>query len=179
MNVHPEQGISPLCQAAAVDALEVIDHCLEMGASIDFDGSSYGSALMAACANCRLKAVKHLVRHGASIVYHGEFGITSAIKAADGHAKITAWLLVGQFTEQTKLEYSSPQDPTIAPSIRPWSGIQEWPMKLTGYDEREPDEPLVEYVGRLAEIRDWMRGRMLPLRKDPLAGLDNPVCYRI
>ncbi|KAI8948151.1 hypothetical protein F4801DRAFT_471181 [Xylaria longipes] len=45
MNLHPEKGISPLCQAAAIDSLHVIDHCLEMGADIDFEGSSYGSAL--------------------------------------------------------------------------------------------------------------------------------------
>ncbi|KAI1161157.1 hypothetical protein F5B18DRAFT_462870 [Nemania serpens] len=45
MNLHPEQGISPLCQAAAIDDVEVVDCCLEMGAEIDFDGSSYGSAL--------------------------------------------------------------------------------------------------------------------------------------
>ncbi|KAI0871719.1 hypothetical protein GGS24DRAFT_503531 [Hypoxylon argillaceum] len=112
MNLHPEHGISPLCQAAAIDALEVIDRCLEMGASIDFEG-------MAACANCRLKAVKHLVRRGASIVYHGDFGLTSAIEMANGHKKIIAWLLVRQFTEQQKLEYPVSQDPTSVPPVRP------------------------------------------------------------
>jgi ankyrin repeat protein len=45
MNLHPEQGRSPLCQAAAIDALRIIDRCLEMGADIDFEGSSHGSAL--------------------------------------------------------------------------------------------------------------------------------------
>lgn len=45
MNLHPDQGMSPLCQAAAIDGLDIIDHCLEMGADIDFEGSSYGSAL--------------------------------------------------------------------------------------------------------------------------------------
>jgi hypothetical protein len=45
MNLHPEQGISPLCQAAAIDAVHIIDRCLEMGANINYEGSSYGSAL--------------------------------------------------------------------------------------------------------------------------------------
>ncbi|KAI1121257.1 hypothetical protein F5Y10DRAFT_256692 [Nemania abortiva] len=179
MNLHPEQGISPLCQAAAIDALDIIDHCLEMGASIDFDGSSYGSALMAACANCRLKAVKHLVRRGASIVYHGEFGVTSALEMADGHKKIIAWLLVGQFTEQPKLEYPVLQDPNDALLFRPWSGCSQKPMRLVGYNERQPNESLKDYIFRLAALRNWMRGKALPLHRDPLAGLFNIVCYQI
>ncbi|KAI0857775.1 ankyrin repeat-containing domain protein [Xylaria cubensis] len=180
MNLHPEKGISPLCQAAAIDSLDVIDRCLEMGADIDFDGSSYGSALMAACANCRLKAVKHLVRCGASIVYDGQLGRTSAIEMANGHKKIIAWLLVGQFTEQTKLEYPIFEDPKNAPSIRYWSGIEQKPMRLTGYYERRPHESLKDYVFRLAEIRLEMQGIALPLhKKDPLTSLSDNVCYQI
>lgn len=45
MNLHPDHGISPLCQAAAIDSLDIVDRCMEMGAEIDFEGSSYGSAL--------------------------------------------------------------------------------------------------------------------------------------
>ncbi|RWA07801.1 hypothetical protein EKO27_g7305 [Xylaria grammica] len=172
-------GISPLCQAAAIDSLDVIDHCLEMGADIDFDGSSYGSALMAACANCRLKAVKHLVRRGASIVYHGEFGLTSAIEMANGHKKIIAWLLVGQFTEQIKLEYCDADGPNNTTPTRHWSGIQQKPMRLIGYCERQPHESLKDYIFELAGIRDDMRGKALPLHRDPLAGLFNIVCYQI
>ncbi|KAI0185482.1 hypothetical protein EV127DRAFT_441261 [Xylaria flabelliformis] len=180
MNLHPEKGISPLCQAAAIDSLDVIDRCLEMGADIDFDGSSYGSALMAACANCRLKAVKYLVRCGASIVYDGQLGRTSAIEMANGHKKIITWLLVGQFTEQTKLEYPIFEDPNNTPLVRHWSGIQQRPMRLTGYDERQPHESLKDYVFRLAEIRLDMQGIALPLhKKDPLASLSDILCYQI
>ncbi|KAI0418232.1 ankyrin repeat-containing domain protein [Xylaria grammica] len=179
MNLHPEKGISPLCQAAAIDSLDIIDHCLEMGAAIDFDGSSYGSALMAACANCRLKAVKHLVRRGASIVYHGEFGLTSAIEMANGHKKIIAWLLVGQFTEQIKLEYRDADGPNNTAPIRHWSGFQQKPMRLIGYNERQPHQSLKDYIFKLAEIRDDMRGKALPLHRDPLAGLFNIVYYQI
>ncbi|KAI3319861.1 hypothetical protein HD806DRAFT_250838 [Xylariaceae sp. AK1471] len=180
MNLHPEKGISPLCQAAAIDALDVIDRCLGMGADIDFEGSSYGSALMAACANCRLKATKHLVRRGASIIYHGQFGITSAIEVANEHRKIISWLLVGQFTEQPKLDYPMVQDPDDVPPIRPWSGNQQKPMRLTGYRGRQPNESLKNYIFRLAGIRTAMRGKALPLhRQDPLAGLFNIVCYQI
>ncbi|KAJ3577762.1 hypothetical protein NPX13_g2797 [Xylaria arbuscula] len=180
MNLHPDRGISPLCRAAAVDSLSVIDHCLEMGASIDFDGSSYGSALMAACANCRFEAVQYLVRRGASIVYYGELGLTSAIKMANGHKKIIQWLLVGQFTEQAKLEYNKLQDPNDDLPLRCWSGIQETSMRLTGDQERQPDESLESYVFRLSEIHRDMRGRALPLhQRDPLAGLFNVVRYRV
>ncbi|KAI0533732.1 hypothetical protein GGR58DRAFT_521197 [Xylaria digitata] len=180
MNLHPAQGISPLCRAAAIDALDIIDRCLEMGASIDFEGSSYGSALMAACTNCRLKAVKHLVRRGASIVYHGELGLTSAIEMANGHEKIIRWLLVGQFSEQAKLEYCTSQDLNNSPPLRDWSGIQEVSMRLTGYRERRPEESLWSYIFRLSEIRRAMRGQVLPLhQRDPLAGPPNTVRYQI
>ncbi|KAI0509025.1 hypothetical protein F5B22DRAFT_638389 [Xylaria bambusicola] len=180
MNLHPDQGISPLCRAAAVDALLVIDRCLEMGARIDFEGSSYGSALMAACANCRLRAVKHLVKRGASIVYHGECGLTSAIQMANGHEKIIRWLLVGQFIEQPKLEYCTFQDLNNSPPLRCWSGIQEESMRLTGHYERRPNESLLSYISRLSTIRRDMRGRALPLHQgDPLTGLFNIVRYQV
>ncbi|KAJ8129274.1 hypothetical protein O1611_g4358 [Lasiodiplodia mahajangana] len=180
MNLHPEQGISPLCQAAAIDELEIVDHCLEMGASIDFDGSSYGSALMAACANRRLKAVKHLVRRGASITYCGELGVMSAIEMANGHKKIIAWLLVGQFIEQPKLEYPIYQDPNGVRLLRPWSGILQKPMRLVGGRARQPDESLHDQILYLAVVRDAMRGKALPLhQRDPLEGLSNVVCYQI
>ncbi|KAI0197801.1 ankyrin repeat-containing domain protein [Astrocystis sublimbata] len=180
LNLHPREGISPLCQAAAIDLLDVIDRCLEMGAKIDFEGSSYGSALMAACANCRLKAVKHLVRRGASIVYNGEFGEASAIVMANGHVKIIAWLLVGQFTEQLKLEYQISEDPDDAPPLRYWSGIREERMPLNGFRERRSNESLKKYVYRLAKIREEWRGRALPIHnRDYFANFTNIVCYRI
>jgi hypothetical protein len=134
---------------------------------------------VAACANCRLKAVKHLVRRGASIVYHGQLGLTSAIKMANEHRKIIPWLLVGQFTEQSKLAYPTFQNLNGFAPVRPWSGIQQKPMRLTGYRERQPEESLEDYVFRLSEIRTYMRGKALPLHRDPLAGLDNIVCYQI
>jgi hypothetical protein len=104
----------------------------------------------------------------------------SAIQMANGHTKIISWLLVGQFTEQLRLEYPMIQALDDVSLIRPWSGIQQKPMRLTGYRERRPDESLRDYIIRLASIRNEMRGKVLPLhRQDPLEGLYNIVCYNI
>lgn len=138
------------------------------------------SWIVAACANCRLKAVKHLVRRGASIVYHGELGLTSAIQMANGHQKIIQWLLVGQSTEQAKIEYSAFQDPDNTETLRHWSGIQEASMRLTGYCERKPGRSLREYISRLSGFRRDMRGRALPIHQgNPLEGLFNIVRYQV
>jgi hypothetical protein len=133
-----------------------------------------------ACAYSRLRAVKRLVRRGAAIVYHGQYGLTSAIQKLNGHGKITAWLLVGRFTEQRKLEDPNTQDCIEFSSLHPWSGPQQKPMRLTGFRERKLHESLRDYVFRLARIRKYMRGKVLPPhRVDSLTGLTDLVCYEI
>lgn len=100
---------------------------------------------------------------------------------ANGHRKIIQWLLVGQFTDQAKLEsYCTFQGLEDGSPLRYWSGIQEQSMRLTGYHERRLNESLRSYLSRLSTIRRDMRGRALPLhQRDPLAGLFNIVRYKV
>jgi hypothetical protein len=87
----------------------------------------------------------------------------SCLKAAQGSANITHWLLVGRFTEQKKIA----QNPEILESgrgdaIKHWAGITKADLVITGHHERQPSESSYQYFVRLQQIRREMRGRQVP-----------------
>lgn len=159
MNLQPERGISPLCRASSRGIREIMENCLTMGAEIDFEGCSLGSALMIACACGRLDAVKLLVRRGAAISYVGKNGLTSAVIAARRSKTVLVWLLVGQFNEQRRLNYG---DETSFASgknreIRSWSGIGQAALRLIGRREMQPHESSFDYAVRLLVMRQKVK----------------------
>jgi hypothetical protein len=88
----------------------------------------------------------------------------SCLRAAQGSAKITKWLLVGRFTEQTKIAYN----PEVLKSggddaVKHWAGITKAELVITGPHERQPSESSYQYFARLQRIRREMRGRQVPL----------------
>ncbi|KAI4240286.1 MAG: hypothetical protein L6R40_005222 [Gallowayella cf. fulva] len=58
---------------------------LDWGASIELEGSTHGTPLMAACASGRLAAVKLLIARGAKISYVKDGQLFSAFLAANYH----------------------------------------------------------------------------------------------
>lgn len=163
MNLQPERGMSPLCRASSRGMLEITENCLTMGAEIDFEGCSLGSALMIACACGRLDAVKFLVRRGAAISYVGRNGLTSALVAGHRSKKILAWLLVGQFTEQGRLNCDDkPSSSSTASEIQPWSGIQKMALQLVGWREMQPHESSLQYAKFLLKLKRKLRGEVIP-----------------
>lgn len=133
MNLEPERGISPLCRAASRGIMEIMENCLTMGADIDFEGCSLGSALMIACACGRLDAVKFLVQRGAAISYVGKAGLTSAVAAGRRSKTVIAWLLVGQFNEQRRLENGiNASSWSEDREVRQWSGIGKTDFRFEG-----------------------------------------------
>lgn len=165
MNLQPERGISPLCRASSRGILEIMENCLTMGAEIDFEGCTLGSALMIACACGRLDAVKFLVRRGAAISYVGKGGLTSAVLAGRRSKGVIAWLLVGQFNEQHRLNGGTraPSDSGVEAEIRPWSGIGKAAFPLVGSLEIRRGESSLDYATRLSDLRREMRGVVVPL----------------
>ncbi len=163
LNLQPERGISPLCRASSRGMLEIMENCLTMGAEIDFDGCSLGSALMIACACGRLDAVKLLVRRGAAISYIGERGPTSAVVAGHRSKKIIAWLLVGQFNEQRRLkgDENPSSDPGVNTECQLWSGIRTAPLRLYGRREMRPHESSFDYAVRLSALKQDLRGTVI------------------
>ncbi|KAI4602530.1 hypothetical protein KJ359_009778 [Pestalotiopsis sp. 9143b] len=168
-NLQPNRGWSPLCLATCTDAIEVMEHCFEMGAEVDFEGSPYGSALMAAAAMNRIESVKFLVRRNASIFYTGKHGFTSAVMAEVTPQRVVEWLLVKGFQDQGKLEETSDshgaaEDSSDVRARLSWCPIRIQ-LRLNADFERQPHESLFAYLRRLAIIKKQMRGRIVPVPK--------------
>jgi ankyrin repeat protein len=165
-NLHPEHGWSPMCLATCSDDTLVMASCLEMGADINFEGSPYGSPLMAAAFSNRLKSVKFLVRNGAAICYEGKGGFKSAVIIGKRCQKVIEWLIMGRFRDQEKLEaVPDPSDevgipPRVATGV--WSSMVA-PLRLIGDFERQPHESSFDYLLRLVVIKRDMRGKVVPL----------------
>ncbi|KAK6212485.1 hypothetical protein LQW54_005259 [Pestalotiopsis sp. IQ-011] len=183
-NLHPNRGWSPLCLATCTDDIEVMKHCLEMGAEIDFEGSPYGSALMAAAGMNRIESVKFLVRHNAAIFYMGKQGFTTAVIAADTSQRVIDWLLVKRFQDQGKLEATSGSNRVVDDSSnaslrRSWcpTKIQ---LRLNADFERQPHESLLAYLRRLTIIEKQMRGRIVAVPKPEfIARSEISIVYQI
>lgn len=156
-NAEPRDIWSPLCLSAVTGLTQAVTNLLQLGAEIDFEGSPYGSALMAACLSGRLESVKVLVRHGAAISYLGINGARSAIKYAN--RTIIAWLLVKRFTDQNKL---SAPDKSFAQEIQPWSGIVKAELIITGKAERQVGESARDYWFRLKAVKKGWQGKVVP-----------------
>lgn len=163
MNLQPERGISPLCRASSRGIREIMENCLTMGAEIDFEGCSLGSALTAACACGRLDAVKLLVRRGAAISYVGKGGLTSAVVAGQRSKAVIAWLLVGQFNEQRRLSRGdkASSGSGVNREVQPWSGIGKAALRLIGQYEMQPHESSLDYAVRLSVLKRRMRGEVV------------------
>lgn len=65
LNLEPSRGWSPLCHAAALNRVDIVANCLEMGADINFEGSCFGSALMNAsvCGSLNLSSFSPAMEH--------------------------------------------------------------------------------------------------------------------
>ncbi|RBR20102.1 uncharacterized protein FIESC28_05381 [Fusarium coffeatum] len=160
LNLHPTKGWSPLCRAASLNYTHAMENCLFLGADINFEGSSLGSALMVACACGQLSAVKLLVRRGANPVYYGKHGWISVMDLIRSEV-VRKWLLVGRFTDQMRLQWHS--DTPIQgrqAATGQWRGPVRVRVKLNGFDEIQEGESTFGYAIRLAAYRRSMYGRI-------------------
>jgi ankyrin repeat protein len=156
---------SPLCLMSVQGNIRGMENLIELGASLDHEGSPHGSALMTACANRQLGSVELLVREKASLCYISSRPETrdqfmSCLEAARGSVAITNWLLVGRFTdEQRKI---APDSQNLEMPIHgSRAGITKAELVIAGRYERQPSESSREYFVRLGKIRADMRGRVV------------------
>lgn len=145
LNLEPQRGPSPLCRAASLNLVDIMENCLSMGAVINFEGSCLGSALILASACENLEAVKCLVNHGAAISYTGEGGFRSAFTVTRSE-KVRQWLLVGRYQERLRISETCFWD---LAHLRPWSGVVQAGVRLVGRLGRRPDETSITYIKRL------------------------------
>lgn len=160
LNLEPQRGWSPLCRAAALDLVNVIENCLSMGAAIDFEGAPLGSALMVACACGSLKAAKCLVQHGAAISYTGPSGGFTCAFAKTRSAAVRAWLLVGSFTDKVSITETGfwSRETGCPMELRQWSGIVQARRVLVGRPQMWDGESSIMYAERLGKWKKGMSG---------------------
>lgn len=168
LNLEPQRGRSPLCEAASYDFVDIIENCLSAGADIDFEGCPMGSALMVASACGNLKAVKLLISHNASTHYIGANGHRDCLTLA-GTDEIRKWLLVGRFSERSTVQGGENTSPTAdEPKVKPRGGVAQARLLLCGKREKRLTETSIEYAKRLLKMRREWRGRVAPVGKDGL-----------
>lgn len=168
LNLEPQRGRSPLCEAASYDFVDIIENCLSAGADIDFEGCPTGSALMVASTCGSLKAVKFLISRNASTHYIGANGHRDCLTLA-GTDEIRKWLLVGRFSEGSTIQGGGISSLTTdEPKVKPWSGFAQARLLLCGKRERRLTESSFEYAKRLLNMRRKWRGRVVPIGEDRL-----------
>lgn len=160
LNLHPGRGWSPLCRAASLNLVDVMQNCLIMGAQIDFEGSPLGSALMVASACGSIDAVKLLVRSGAAICYNGFRGPTNIMALIQSGA-VRRWLLVERFSEQHSIEAANRHSWSgCGTQPMPWSGVAQARLRLVGKRQMQPHESSHDYATRLGRIRREWQGKV-------------------
>ncbi len=96
LDVWPPGFLSPLCNVAIHCSVDLARVLVRRGASVDFEGSVYGSPLMTAAKHGRLDIVQFLVGAGARVTYtvdgrgDGPAVIRSALQFADGFPAVRA-----------------------------------------------------------------------------------------
>lgn len=158
-HLQPSRGCSPLCIATTDHNTEMVRNCLSLGADVDFEGSTHGSALIVACACGYLEVVRILVRAGASLSYIGQKGHRSVFTFCRSK-EVRRWLLVERFTEQRLID-EKPHWETVE-TIRPWAGTAMARLKLVGDRAMCYHETSVDYAGKLARMRKEWRGKVIP-----------------
>ncbi|KAG5756927.1 hypothetical protein H9Q70_000467 [Fusarium xylarioides] len=160
LNLEPSRGWSPLCHAAALNRVDIVANCLEMGADINFEGSCFGSALMNASVCGSLDAVKFLVRNGASLTYMSKSGFTSCFLVA-GTEAIRKWLLCGRFMDQKRL--AAENDAACVQEEVPWGGYIQAKVLLYGRRARWFGESTSDYEKRLSNMKRSWQGKVVRL----------------
>ncbi|KAF5639652.1 ankyrin repeat [Fusarium sp. NRRL 52700] len=160
MNLEPNRGWSPLCRAASLDLIEEMENCLSIGADIDFEGCSWGSALIIASACGRLDAVRHLVRAGAKIDYLGKRGHVSTLSVTESKV-VRDWLLVGRFVEQPKIATAADCETSGTEKVAGRrSGTAKIKVRLAELYYRRYEESSLDYAKRLGQLKHELRGKV-------------------
>ncbi|KAK4217524.1 hypothetical protein QBC37DRAFT_479716 [Rhypophila decipiens] len=176
MNLYPAAGeLGPLCLAAYHDSVAMMENLISIGADIEFEGCSHGTALMAACDYGRLSAVKFLVRRGARLAYfsrsqvdgNGTKMYRSAFQPARQHPGVLQWLLVRRHTEQMKITVGLDRADGSTPSEHTTQGLGYWSGPVPAgrrfrLDERRQEwESSINWLARVRRMRQDLDGKVV------------------
>lgn len=138
--------------------MEFVRNCLDLGADVDFEGSPHGSALIIACACGLLEPAQALVKAGASLSYRGT-GHKSVFTFCRSKV-VRRWLLVERYTEQRRIAMG--QHWENGKVTRSPARIAVARLKLVGQRAMWYNETMIDYAGRLSQMRKWWRGKVVP-----------------
>ncbi|RGP75103.1 hypothetical protein FLONG3_5787 [Fusarium longipes] len=169
VNYEPDDGPNAGCVAIASDLGLILELYIEAGFDINREWRGRGSALMIAGSVGAFKCFKLLIQRGAKISYigtgrRGEPVVRSAVDTAKRYPKLLRWLLVDRYYETKYLAEKEHNGPDTI--IRPWSGPHKAAYKLSGIDweyGRVMEESTIEYAERIADVRENLEGRTLPV----------------
>lgn len=150
----------PLCSAAQLGRIDIIEVLVDAGADIDGPNDSLGTPLIAATLAGQLEAVKILVRRGAEVFLRCVGRFPNAVHAAlsTGREEVLQWLLAGRYTDQRRITDNAED---IERVIKPWSGICWLSVPIEERWKRLSCWSLWEYLLYMEEEKKtWQR--MLP-----------------
>ncbi|KAF2143360.1 uncharacterized protein K452DRAFT_357690 [Aplosporella prunicola CBS 121167] len=151
---------NPLCQAASVGDVKVMELLIDAGADIEAEGCDEGTPLMAACNSGRLSVVEFLIRRGAKEAYCKDGVVYDCIGTAKHFPEIRQWILVGRYTQQRKIADDSGGNREQR-EFKPWSGLEQMEIPLTGNYGRHAEETTLDHVCRLQRMREDLAGEVL------------------
>ncbi|KAK4445361.1 hypothetical protein QBC34DRAFT_413384 [Podospora aff. communis PSN243] len=154
---------SPLFLASFYGFLGLMENFLSIGADVEFESEfQRGTPIMGAAAGGKLEAVKLLVRRGTRVMYTSTLnGRTySAVVEAARFPGVVRWLLVGRYVEQLKIGGAGTTygEDNQKVNIRPWSGLTRAGLPLVRDRKRLPWDSSLEWLERLGELRETLRG---------------------
>ncbi|KAF1962069.1 ankyrin [Byssothecium circinans] len=159
----PTDELYDLCCAAANGNLPRMKILLKFGADSEISDDKTGTALITACLTGCLASVKFLVRNGAKFESSFRGRSLNAVLAAREDSHILRWLLVGRFTDQGKIPNSPASNDQSEDDRKrkPWSGIRQMQVPLTGEYARAPGMSLLGLAKRCVNGVVWRE--MVPL----------------
>ncbi|KAK1955945.1 hypothetical protein LY78DRAFT_411829 [Colletotrichum sublineola] len=165
LNLVPQNAWSPLCRAASLGWTRAMESLVCMGAGLDVEGSTVGSALIVACTTGQKASVVWLVRRRAVLSYWEPSGFRSAYDAAKNNRSILDWLLVSRFVDQKKLTATLGHEPERESrhGVCTWSGPVRAELVICGTMERMSGESSKDYWSRLMREKEGLRGKVLPI----------------
>ncbi|RSL60007.1 hypothetical protein CEP51_013833 [Fusarium floridanum] len=150
---------SLLCRAACWGSVQVIESLLALGVDmIEHQCNDHGTPLIAAISRGNLKAVKCLVRNGATVPY--DLCQTSDFEVSMGNPDfvIREWLFVGRYLERRRISNVTAE---TSGKIESWAGVRTARVALKWEWKRRREESIWEYACRRQGILKELRGKIV------------------
>ncbi|CAN9456823.1 unnamed protein product [Alternaria alternata] len=170
LTMETEDGDTVLTDRAVFDGPDLIRVCIKAGAQLETTRNNGDTVLLAACRAGRLSSVAYLVRQGAKLEYEHRGRIFNAYAVACKHSEIIAWMLVGRWTEQRKLD-SEPANSGGQVQCQPWTGVRTVKIPLCGDYERSEGSSLLDHAIYLHGVAKGGWKILVPLGWDTMAHL--------